>query len=327
MGPLFGAVVARALDAEWQRVGRPDPYLVAEAGAGRGALAEAVLRARPVCAPALRYLCVERSAVLREEAELRLGAEPAAMVLGPVVADDDGEHRGLPGMGPLVAVVEEVPVGAGVHVVLANELLDNLPFRLLERSGGGWSEVLVGTAAGGGLAEILVDAPAGAAAEAERLAAGASTGARIPLQRAGAEWLRRALGAVSVGRVVVLDYAASTPALAERPWRQWVRTYRAHAPGRSPLDDPGHQDVTCEVAVDQLAAAVRPPDADRPQADWLRHHGLDELVATARATWHQRAALGDLAAMAARSRVGEAAALCDPAGLGAFRVLEWEVHR
>ncbi len=84
--------------------------------------------------------------------------------------------------------------------------------------------------------------------------------------------------------------------------------------------------MTCEVAVDQLAR-VRPPDADRSQAEWLGAHGVEELVAAARAMWHERAALGDLAALAARSRVGEAEALRDPAGLGAFRVLEWVVDR
>jgi SAM-dependent MidA family methyltransferase len=124
---------------------------------------------------------------------------------------------------------------------------------------------------------------------------------------------------------VVVDYADTTPALARRPWLDWVRTYRAHGRGGHPLEAPGTQDVTCEVAVDQLAALVRPPDADRSQAEWLRAHGIDDLVAEARATWHERAALGDLAALRARSRVGEADALTDPAGLGAFRVLEWVV--
>ena len=88
------------------------------------------------------------------------------------------------------------------------------------------------------------------------------------------------------------------------------------------LDDLGRQDVTCEVALDQLAL-VRKPSTVTAQADWLRAHGLDDLVATARATWAERAHLGDLAALAARSRVTEADALIDPAGLGAFRVLEW----
>jgi SAM-dependent MidA family methyltransferase len=125
--------------------------------------------------------------------------------------------------------------------------------------------------------------------------------------------------------VLVADYAETTPSLAVRPWLDWVRTYRAHGRGGHPLDAPGTQDVTCEVAVDQLAALVRPPDADRSQAEWLAVWGIDDLVAEARATWHERASLGDLAALKARSRVSEADALTDPAGLGAFRVLEWEV--
>src|SRR3954463_11195059 len=60
VGPLFGAVIANAIDTEWHRLGRPDPFVVVEAGAGRGALARAVLDARPACSPALRYVCVER---------------------------------------------------------------------------------------------------------------------------------------------------------------------------------------------------------------------------------------------------------------------------
>jgi hypothetical protein len=42
-----------------------------------------------------------------------------------------------------------------------------------------------------------------------------------------------------------------------------------------------------------------------------------------RRTWKERAHLGDLRAIAARSRITEAEALVDPGGLGAFRVLEW----
>ena len=50
VGPLFGAVVARFLDAEWERLDRPNPFTVVDAGAGPGTLARAVLAARPACA-------------------------------------------------------------------------------------------------------------------------------------------------------------------------------------------------------------------------------------------------------------------------------------
>ena len=57
---------------------------------------------------------------------------------------------------------------------------------------------------------------------------------------------------------MVIDYAATTADLAARPQEEWLRTYRGHARGGPPLADLGAQDVTSEVATDQLAL-VRPP--------------------------------------------------------------------
>ncbi|MBV8559557.1 MAG: hypothetical protein JO050_02200, partial [Acidimicrobiia bacterium] len=118
-----------------------------------------------------------------------------------------------------------------------------------------------------------------------------------------------------------LDYAGTTPEMARRPWTDWVRTYRRHGPGGHPLENLGEQDVTCEVAVDQLPA----PDTARTQADFLRAFGLDGLVDEARTAWEARAHIGDIEALEHRSRVSEGAALSDDAGLGAFSVLEWTV--
>ena len=65
VGPLFGAVIARALDGWWEELGRPRPYVVADAGAGPGTLARSVRRARPACLEALRYVATDVSAPLR----------------------------------------------------------------------------------------------------------------------------------------------------------------------------------------------------------------------------------------------------------------------
>lgn len=322
VGPLFGTVLARALDGWWDELGRPDPFVVVEAGAGSGALAAAVLAARPECSVALRYVLVERSARWRERQGSRLALEPAGMVLGPMlVADSDLGPQPVAGIGPLVTSLGDLPVGPFEGIVLANELLDNLAFRLLERGeDGGWSEVRV-TAE---LEECLVEAPEAVAADADRLVAGAeiTTGARIPLQHAAGAWLRAALASLLRGRVVVFDYADTTPSMAARPWTDWVRTYRAHGRGGPPLADLGEQDVTCEVAVDQLAL-VSPLAVDRSQAEFLRAYGVDDVAEKARRRWHERAHVGDLDALKSRSTVTEAAALTDPAGLGSFRVLEW----
>ncbi|HSH58764.1 MAG TPA: SAM-dependent methyltransferase, partial [Acidimicrobiales bacterium] len=198
VGPLFGAVVARALDAEWERLECPDSFTVVEAGAGRGALARSVLGAAPACAGVLRYVCVERSDRLRHQASEVAG----------------------------VTVAAQLPPGPITGVVLANELLDNLAFRLLERRSGGWAEVFVAGAAGATHYEVLVDAPPDATTFADSLASDAAGGARLPLQQHACAWLGDALACVERGRVVVVDYADTSPSLARRPWREWVRTYR-----------------------------------------------------------------------------------------------------
>jgi SAM-dependent MidA family methyltransferase len=332
VGALFGAVVARALDTWWRAWGEPDPFVVAEAGAGPGTLCRTVLAASPACASTLRYVLVERSAAQRRMHGRHLRLEDPALAFAPVDPDTEAPIPGSP-TGPICVSLPELPRVAGPVVVLANELLDNLPFGLAARAGGAWHEVrvdLAGTAVGRpapsgtpSLVERLVPLDADRADLLDRLVPGARDGARVPLEDAARAWLHEALEVAGRGgRVVVVDYAATTAELAARPQAEWLRTYRSHARGGGPLDDLGLQDVTCEVAVDQLAL-VRPPTHDTAQADWLRAHGLDELVAEARAAWAERAHIGDLSALTARSRVTEADALADPAGLGRFRVLEW----
>lgn len=282
VGPLFGAVVARALDTWWHELGTPDPFVVVDAGAGPGTLARTVRLAEPDCETSLRYVCVERSTAQRE------------------LQPEEVERRA------------DLPEGPFTGVIIANELLDNLPFRLLERTPDGWAEVHVEQ----GAERLLscdpppLDAP---------------VGARIPWQEAAAAWLVDALGRLERGRVVVIDYADTSASMAQRSPAEWLRTYRGHDRGVPPLEAPGTQDITVEVAVDQLVAVAGSPDRDETQAAFLAEHGIDDLVEEGRRLWAERAHLGDLAAIRARSRITEAEALTDPAGLGAFRVLQWTV--
>jgi SAM-dependent MidA family methyltransferase len=313
VGPLFGAVVARALDTWWRELGSPRPYVVVDAGAGVGTLARAVLAAAPECGAALRYVLVERSATLRSDHDRRL---PVVLPVHAFAAahepDDEDEQpaRLLPD-GPLVVSLESLPP-TGAHVVLANELLDNLPVRLLERTAEGWAEVGVGS----DFAELLLPIePPPALADID-----ASAGSRVAWQEGAARWLREVLELAP--RVVVLDYMTTTGQMAARPSTDWLRTYREHARGGSPLSDLGEQDITCEIALDQLAA-VRSPSEVRDQKSFLAAHGVDALVDEGRADWEQGAAQGGLEALRGRSRMREAEALTDIDGLGGFSVAEW----
>jgi SAM-dependent MidA family methyltransferase len=286
VGPLFGAVLARFLDAEWTRLARPDPFSVVDAGAGPGTLARTVLAARPACAGVLRYIAVEVS--------------PAQRARHPA----DVESRA------------DLPAGPIDGVVVANELLDNLPFRLAIHDGA-WREAYVTTAADGSFAEVL-SAPFDPRPAV--LPAVAPHGARAPLQDVAVTWLDRARSLVGRGSVVVIDYArASTAELAAMPWRSWLRTYRGHERGSHYLADPGQQDITVDVALDQL----REPDALRSQAQFLQRHGISELVDEGRRAWTAAAPRPDLQALTMRSRVAESEALLDSTGLGAFTVAEW----
>lgn len=286
VGPLFGSVVARFLDAEWRRLGTPDPFTVVEVGAGPGTLARAVLAAEPECAPALQYTTVEVAGHQREQ-------HPAG-----------------------VTSTDRMPAEPFDGVIIANELLDNLPFRLAVHDGV-WREAYVVALPDGRLVEQL-SAPFDPLPQV--LPASAPLGARAPLQSVAAAWVHDARALLRRGTLVVVDYCAATTAeLVGRPWRDWLRTYRGHERGGHYLAAPGTQDITSDVAIDQLPE----PDTVRSQAQWLQLHGIDELVAEGRTYWEQHAARPDLTAMKMRSRVSEAEALLDPDGLGAFTVLEW----
>ena len=286
VGPLFGAVVARFLDAEWRRLGEPDEFIVVDAGAGPGTLARTVLAAEPACTSALRYVAVEVSDAQR-------------------AAHPDG-----------VESLAALPDGPFDGVIVANELLDNLAFRLAVFDDG-WREASVVEGRDGQLLEQLsapFDPLPGV------LPAAAPLGARAPLHDRAVAWIDDVRSRLRAGCLVAIDYCAPTTAgLATRPWREWLRTYRGHERGGHYLTDPGQQDITTEVAIDQLPE----PDAVRTQAQWLQLHGIDELVAEGKAYWEAHAANPDVAAMRMRSRVSEAEALLDPDGLGGFTVVEW----
>ena len=285
VGPLFGAVLARYLDAEWERIGRPDPFTVVDAGAGPGTLARAVIAAAPACREAMRYAAVEIAATQRDR-------HPEAITSSAALPD-----------GPLDGVI------------VANELLDNLPFRLAVHDGG-WREAYVAVD-GERVVERLsapFDPPPAV------LPARAEIGARAPLVDRAAAWVDDARSRLQSGSMLVIDYGvARTAELAMRPWRDWLRTYRGNERGDHYLAVPGSQDITTDVPFDQLPE----PDAVRSQAQFLQLWGIDDLVDEGCRVWAEQAARPGLEAMKMRSRISEAEALLDPAGLGGFLVAEW----
>ncbi|WP_436793699.1 SAM-dependent methyltransferase [Actinospongicola halichondriae] len=266
-GPLFGAVIARALDAWWSAAGEPEEWIVVDAGAGPGTLTRTIRTAEPRCAGALRLVCVERSAAQRD---LHDAADESSTELPPQA-----------------------------DVIVANELLDNLPFGIEEETDDGW-------------VAVHVDDDGSTSPDAG--------GRRRPVVPMASAWVDDARARLRPGgRLVCFDYADTTADLQERPWTEWVRAFAGHEQLADPLVEPGTRDVTVVVPHDQLPT----PTSSTTQADWLRAHGIDELVEEGRRHWDAHAAAPDVRAMRMRSRINEADALIDPAGLGAFWVGEW----
>jgi SAM-dependent MidA family methyltransferase len=284
VGPLFGAVLARVIEANWRELGKPADFRVVEVGAGPGTLARAVLAAAP--AGLREYVTVEVSDAQRDR-------HPAG-----------------------VTAVAAMPTEPFVGMIIANELLDNLPFRLAVFDGG-WREAFITTAPDGQLAEVLSvplqDPPVW-------LPPTAPHGARVPLQHEAANWIHAARRTLSAGRVIAIDYATQTTGeIAVMPWREWLRTYRSQQRGGHYLRDVGEQDITTQVAIDQLPS----PETVRSQRQFLMRWGIDDLVAEGRRVWTEQASAPTVAAMMMRSRVSEAEALLAADGLGGFSVMEW----
>lgn len=193
------------------------------------------------------------------------------------------------------------PTELARSVVIANELLDNLPFRWVRNTTGSCAEAFVHK---GETVWKLSDLRQNESGE-------------FPVVEQAAA-LVSGLLAQGVRRVLAIDYGALTTAeLAERGG--WLRCYRSHQRSADPLHEPGQWDITTDVPVDQLPA----PDKVSRQAEFLSSLGVDQMVAEGRDHWDAHASRPDLEAMEMRSRVNEAAALTDPEGLGSFLVMEW----
>ena len=286
VGPLFGTVIARALDAWWKELGSPSRFDVVECGAGPGTLARSILSAQPECADVMHYVAVEISA----------------------------SQRALHPQG--VESRETMPDGPITGVILANELLDNLPFRLFVFDGS-WMEAFVSQATGGQFVEVLRTPDAVPSC----LPLNAPLGARAPIQDAAASWVRDSLAKISNGRLLLFDYCSvSTSEIALTPWREWLRTYRDQGRGRHYLSDPGSQDITAQVMFDQLPSGF----SAATQADFLTQWGIDELVREGTEYWESMKNAPDVAAMKMRSRSAEGKSLTDQTGLGVFTGLSWQ---
>jgi SAM-dependent MidA family methyltransferase len=216
-----------------------------------------------------------------------------------------------------VESVESIPDGSIQGVVLANELLDNLPFKLFVYDGA-WKEAFVALGDGGKFVEVLrsVDEVP------EVLPKSAPLGSRAPIQVAASQWMLDVTQKLSRGKVLVFDYCSeSTSEIAVSPWREWLRTYKDHERGVHYLLDPGTQDITTQVMIDQLSSTL-PGLSASTQAEWLQTWGISELVSEGNRYWEEHKSSPDIVSLKMRSRLSEVNVLMELSNNGGYSALE-----
>ncbi len=296
VSPLFGTALARFVSAERDRLGSPDGFAVVDVGAGSGSLLRPLLEAT---GDGVQAFAVEASPAAR--------AKLASVV---------GDQRVLSTLG-------EVP-GPLPGVIIANELLDNLPMAIAVRSGDGWEERWVGEA-DGELTLVARPARAAVASWCEAFAEGTPEGGLVEVQLAASQWMETALSVLAGGSLLVIDYGGTAEELEPRRTQGTLRTYRAHHLGPDPLLEPGATDVTADVNFSALQGTAEAAGAKVEilrQDDFLAGLGLRDHISELRQRELELARAGDeMERLKVRSERTDAETLLHPRGLGDFRVL------
>jgi SAM-dependent MidA family methyltransferase len=298
---LFAHCLGRQLVQFWEKLKRPTPFLVLEQGAGRGDLAGGVRAWATSEAPAFA------EALLYRTEDIRSG--------------QDSLHP-----------AEEVRV----HVLLSNELIDALPFHLVEVREGRLYEVFV-VEQDGRLRELLAEPSTVEVAnyldQARIPWQTFPDGWRAEINLAAQDWLEQATGLLHAhGFLLAIDYGEKARELYTRDRRRGtLLCYYRHQTNERPLLFPGEQDITAHVnfsaLIDQARALGLRLHKYTTQRQWLENCGLSaemELRRTeefALADSDRASNHGQIALLGWYNLRQRAAILSDPGGMGNFKVL------
>ena len=277
--PLFGELLARGLREMWERLEKPDPFRVVEAGAGDGTLARELHTA--FGAP-LDYTAVERSA---------------------------GARTGLPELGlrTVTDLRSMEPLEPGV--VIANELLDNLPFRRVRGAPEGPAEVRIGIDAG---RIVEVDVPFDG-----NLKTNLAPGDEVVISIGALAFVDSLAEVLHDGYALLIDYEGG---------RNDLHGYRAHHVVEIDVDAPGTTDITAGVDLATVADHAERSGLHAfptvSQTDALRALGFEEWFTRERDRQTELLSTGSgVDAVRAWSGRNTAMELVDPIGLGRLRWL------
>jgi len=298
--PVFGWTVARQVDQMWQRLGRPDQFVVREFGAGSGALILSLLDGlREIDSPLAATLLYD-PVDLPAQRELIRGRLAAAGDAARLLDLDDFDDRPMTG------------------VVLANEFLDALPLHRVIQRGGELREIYVDWRSDG-FVEVEGE-PSDDEIKGWFLDAGVTLAdtQQAEVSLGLLEWIDLVEAELERGFVVVIDYGADSAELyGATRMTGTLRAFAGHHVSSDVLHGVGRRDITAHVDFGALERAARGAGLEvlgqRRMSEFLLAAGLDDAYAAARATadedWDSAATL--------RAAVRR---MLDPAALGGYQV-------
>ena len=299
----FGTLWARAFERVWTECGRPQDFELVEIGPGEGGFAEAVLTAvREPFASALVYRLVERVDEVHARQLQRLS------------------HHGRVTRSTSVTELPEVAAGC----IFANEVLDNLPVHVLEATGDGFAEVMVGEQDGRLTWVLGPPSNQELVAFVQRTGTDPATGSRVEITLAAESLINHVSRRLGCGAMYLVDYGAEGAELAARGGS--LLSYSTRGISEDVLSDPGDRDITAHAnwtsarrTFERQGFVVEGPHSQR---DVLLSLGARDLDRTLKEEHDASLAGGDgRSAVSALSRRQALRALLDEGGLGGLEVL------
>lgn len=266
VGPLFGKLMAGQFAEIWEKLDRPDDFVIVEQGAHHGEFASDVLEALCEQTPELfaivRYWMVEPFAVLRQRQQ--------------------GVLRQFVERTRWAQSLDEMEPFCGVH--FSNELLDAMPVHLLVATGEGeqrgWCERLVERTSCG---FTFVDRPISDArlqARLTKLPPAPAEGYETEINLATLDWIETLARKLRRGVVLVADYGLPRQEFYAPSRRTGtLQCYADHRVLPSLLEKVGQSDLTTHVEWTSLVE--RAEECGLRLAGFCdQHHFLTGLLST-----------------------------------------------
>lgn len=270
VGPLFGELLARRFLREWKETGHPSHWRIVEFGAHDGTLASDILHALrrldDDAFNAVEYVICEPLPLLQSAQQETL--------------------KGFEKQTRFICDTQEIGSAPLPGIIFGNELLDALPFHVIEFRNGAWHECRVTNGPDG---EFQWDSSSrvenGPLAEALRpLGLDFHDGYRTEVRTGLTTFLDSISPLLSSGLWIWPDYGFARPDYYE-PARTTgtLRTFSRHRAAEDPLINPGELDITAHVDFTAVAEAARSLGAEPvsflSQGTWITEAAREWLLA------------------------------------------------